>query len=658
MFGAVSDDARELQPIISLLRATLESTADGILVVDRDGRIVTSNRQFAVMWRIPPEVLTSRDDERAIAFVLDQLRDPEQFLSKVRELYSTPEAESFDLLDFKDGRLFERYSRPQWVEGRAVGRVWSFRDVTLRKRLEEELRQAQKLEAVGRLAGGIAHDFNNLLTTILGYSDLLLRGRPDDPELQEDVGEIRKASERAAALTRQLLAFSRKQVIEPRVLDLNALVVESSRMLRRLIGEDIELSTSLDPDLPSVRADPIQIEQVIVNLAVNARDAMPGGGRLSIQTTVRRVEEGRARPGDPAAGDCVALVVSDTGSGMDAATQERIFEPFFTTKEKGKGTGLGLSTAYGIVKQSGGDIRVTSMPSSGSTFEILLPAVEDKPDDHAAKAPVGRVAAPRHATVLLAEDEDGLRALNGRVLEARGYRVLAASNAAEALLLAERQPEPPDLLVTDVVMPGASGRELARRLRDRHPGLKVLYVSGYAEDARIEDDASFLQKPFTPEGLSERVAELLTTEVRQLLTSMAGESGRGRASVKVGAAQVVAAGAVRAEQLALLLEERGPAVRADPRGLGRSRRARLGRGVSNGLGGSRKLHEPMMLSPARSAKRYFGEGDGDGDGLGVVGGAGVVPESILRTRPAGVRSTSMGVVSGVGGAGAGASAPP
>jgi len=515
MFGAISDDARGLQPIVSLLRATLESTADGILVVDRDGRIVTSNRQFAVMWRIPAEVVTSRDDERAIAFVLDQLRDPEQFLSKVRELYSTPEAESFDLLDFKDGRLFERYSRPQWVEGRAVGRVWSFRDVTQRKQLEEELRQAQKLEAVGRLAGGIAHDFNNLLTTILGYSDLLLRGHPEDAELQDDVGEIRKASERAAALTRQLLAFSRKQVIEPRVIDLNALVVESSRMLRRLIGEDIELSTRLAPDLPTVRADPVQIEQVIVNLVVNARDAMPGGGRLSIETTVRRVQEARARSGGSTRGDCVVLVVSDTGSGMDAATQERIFEPFFTTKEKGKGTGLGLSTAYGIVKQSGGDIRVTSVPCSGSTFEILLPAVGERADDDAAKAPVGRVEAPRHATVLLAEDEDGLRALNGRVLEARGYRVLTASNAAEALLLAERQPGPPDLLVTDVVMPGASGRELARRLRDRHPGLKVLYVSGYAEDSRVEDDASFLQKPFTPEGLSERVAELLTTEVRR-----------------------------------------------------------------------------------------------------------------------------------------------
>ena len=518
MFGAGSPDSPELQPIVSLLRATLESTADGILVVDREGRIVTSNRQFAIMWRIPPDILTSRDDARALAFVLDQLRDPEQFLSKVRELYSLPESESFDVLEFKDDRIFERYSRPQWVDGRAVGRVWSFRDVTERRRLQQELLQAHKLEAVGRLAGGVAHDFNNLLTTILGYSELLLRSRPDDAELQEDVGEIRKASERAASLTRQLLAFSRKQVIEARVLDLNALVAESTRMLRRLIGEDVELSTLLAPGLPSVRADPVQIEQVIVNLAVNARDAMPGGGKLAIETRVRRVEDGEARGGDLPSGDFVVLRVADTGLGMDPEIRERIFEPFFTTKEKGKGTGLGLSTAYGIVKQSGGDIRVTSARHAGSTFEILLPAVREKAVEEPAPAE-RRGAAPLRATVLLAEDEDGLRALNGRVLEARGYRVLAAPNAAEAVALAERQPEPPDLLVTDVVMPGVSGRELARRLRDRYPGIRILYVSGYAEDAPVESDASFLQKPFTPEVLGERVAEILSSGVSRSRSS-------------------------------------------------------------------------------------------------------------------------------------------
>jgi two-component system, cell cycle sensor histidine kinase and response regulator CckA len=757
----------ELKELISLLRATLESTADGILVVDREGRISIYNRPFAAMWRLPEDVLISRDDDRAIAFVLDQLTSPDQFLKKVRELYATPEAESFDVLEFKDGRILERYSRPHWVEGQAVGRVWSFRDVTetrrvedalrrersflrqvidinphlifakdragrftlvneavgavygttpegligktdadfnsnaaeveffrradlevmdsmrekiipeeritnskgevrwlqtvkrpvvaengrvdqilgvatditdrrraeevlrqseerfakafraspaaisisrladgryldvndafvrllgydrddvLRctslelglwadpadrprlavnlerdgsirefatrfktkngeirdvviaaerievdhepcilalssdvtepKRLEEQLRQSQKMEAIGRMAGGIAHDFNNLLTTILGYSELILRGHPADGALHEEVAEIKKASERAASLTHQLLAFSRKQVIAPRVLSLNDTVSDAVKLLGRLIGEDISLVTDLDPALGAVRADPIQIEQVLLNLAINSRDAMPRGGQITLRTRNAVLVEPLAGlhftlpPGAYA-----TLSVMDNGVGMDAETQRRIFEPFFTTKEMGKGTGLGLSTVYGIVKQSGGYIFVTSEPGRGTRFEIYLPHVDERAE---ATRPAGPVLpfSGGSETILIAEDEESLRRLARRVLEAHGYAVLEAGSAEEAFALAERSPGAVRLLVTDIVMTGASGRDLARRMLSRWPATKVLFVSGYADgsisgEGGLEPGTNFLQKPFTPDLLVQKVREVL-----------------------------------------------------------------------------------------------------------------------------------------------------
>jgi len=794
---------QNLRETLSLLNATFESTADGILVVDLAGRIVSFNRKFAELWRIPDSVLEQTDDRQTVAFVLEQLAEPEKFLSKVRELYARPEASSFDVLTFRDGRIYERLSQPQRIGGKSVGRVWSFRDVTDTRRaervqlatyriseaahsarslqdlfaaiheivgelmpaknfyialydsasellsfpyhvdemdadfpskrpgkglteyvlrtgqpllvtpevqaelenrgeveligapsidwvgvplrigdrtigvlvaqtyapgvrygetekhilqfvstqvamaierkrteeqlhdserkyrllfatnpepmfvydfttlrilavndaaiarygysgpeflertirdirspeeqarlddeldnrpdegavrtgvrhrakdgkvfevdlvarpiefagrrarlvlahdvtaqrhLEEQLRQSQKMEAVGQLAGGIAHDFNNLLTAILGSTQLLLHNMPPEDPRREDAEEIKLAGHRAAELTRQLLAFSRRQVLAPKVLDLNAVVANMERMLRRLLGEDIELVTSLDATAGAVNADPGQLEQVLLNLAVNARDAMPppAGGRLSIETarfTLHQEHVERRHRLPP--GDYACLVVGDTGVGMDEATQAHLFEPFFTTKEVGKGTGLGLATVYGIVKQSGGYIWVYSERGRGTTVKVYLPRVPGVAEaPPLAPAPAPSEVRGGHETVLLVEDAAPVRALARRSLEAHGYHVIDASDGPSALELSARHGAPIDLLVTDVVMPGMSGRELAERLAPVRPGMKVLYTSGYTDDAMVRQGVlnagvAFLQKPFVPDSLARKVRDVL-----------------------------------------------------------------------------------------------------------------------------------------------------
>ena len=385
------------------------------------------------------------------------------------------------------------------------------------QRLEERLRLGQRLEAVGRLAGGVAHDFNNFLTAILGYCDLLsLRLGKDHPLLRE-VGEIRRAGRRAAGLIEQLLAFSRRQVIAPRVLDLNATVADASRLIRRLIGEDIDLECRLEPEPLLVEADPSQLEQVLLNLAANARDAMPAGGRLVLATERRRLHS--ARPGDMfevAPGEYCRLTVRDTGEGMDEETLAHLFEPFYTTKEIGRGTGLGLASVYGAVKQNRGYIWVESAPGKGSSFEIFLPralrpaqplAAEHAADPGLAERPAGE------ATILLVEDEDSVRSLIGEVLARRGYRVLEAENAARAFERASH-PGKIDLMVTDLVMPGVQGDALARRLTRERPDLAVLYISGYSESVLTErgllpEGRRLLHKPFTPDELVAAVAEAL-----------------------------------------------------------------------------------------------------------------------------------------------------
>ena len=447
---------------------------------------------------------------------LHNVTDPtnrEQIRAFIRAGYRVADSET---------REHDREGRPRVFLNNVVGfveeghlvRVWGTqRDVTEQRHLEEQFRQSQKMEAVGQLAGGIAHDFNNLLTAILGNTQLLLRDLPPGDSKRGDVEEIRKASERAASLTRQLLAYSRRQMLQPEVLDLNVVVAEMDKMLRRLIGEHIALVTVLAPDLGRVRADPNQIEQVIVNLAVNARDAMPEGGKLTIETADVDLDEAFAQTHlGSVPGPYAMLAVTDSGVGMDASVRAHVFEPFFTTKEVGRGTGLGLATVYGIVKQSDGYISVYSEVGHGSSFKIYLPRIAQPAD--APVSPQRSGPARGTETVLVVEDEPAVLTLSRRALEAQGYVVLAASDAAAALRVVERHGGTIHMLVTDVVMPGLSGRELADRLVAQRPGIRVLYMSGYPGDAVVQhgglpQGSAFLQKPFSPDTLARKVRDVL-----------------------------------------------------------------------------------------------------------------------------------------------------
>jgi len=416
----------------------------------------------------------------------------------------------------RDGRLLTVQLSVRAVRN-AAGRVDYYetfvRDVTDQRRLQQQVLQSQKMEAVGRLAGGVAHDFNNLLTVITSYSDLLLEDLAPGDAKRDDLEQVRKAADGAAALTRQLLAFSRQQVVEPRVVSLNTVVEGLQKILRRVIGEDIEVTIALAPDLESVRADVGQLEQVLMNLVVNARDAMPTGGRLTVETANVEHDPEYARDREAAAVRRFAmLAVTDTGCGMDEATKARIFEPFFTTKETGKGTGLGLATVYGIVKQAGGFIWVYSEPGQGTSFKIYLPAVDATAERTTAAA---TTPAPRGTeTVLLVEDAAAVRAVTKQMLERQGYTVLEAPDGEAGLRLAQRHRGVIHLLLTDVVMPRVGGRELAEQLARLRPDVKVLYASGYTDDSVVrhgilESGTAYLQKPFSPESLARKVRDVL-----------------------------------------------------------------------------------------------------------------------------------------------------
>ncbi|MEI6212271.1 MAG: PAS domain S-box protein [bacterium] len=509
----------------SLLRATLDATADGILVVDRDNRIVDFNRQFVQLWRIPQELLALREDQKALDYVLDQLKYPQQFQAKVQELYANPEADSFDRLAFRDGRTFERYSHPQWIKGLPVGRVWSFRDVTDRKKaevaqhesetrlraildtvhtgvividpatyhvadisalkqMEAQILQAQKMDAVGRLAGGVAHDFNNIVQVILGFSDIVLTNLAENHPHRQDVQEIK--------------------------------------------GADIQVSAQYAPDLKLIHADAGQISQVVMNLAVNARDAMPHGGQLSISTanvTVAAQEIATMPAADP--GSFVCLTVADNGSGMTEHVRAHLFEPFFTTKDSGKGTGLGLSVVYGIVKQCNGWIRVDSREGFGSTFRVYFPVYSGSSRGATAENSASGLAAMDPALrgngerILLVEDDTIVCNLAAKMLQSANYQVVSCTTAQEALSRLREKGQSFDLLFSDVVLPDRNGIALADEARLRDPRLSILLCSGYTDERSRrkvikEKGYLFLQKPYAAPGLLHLIRQLLDARLAQV----------------------------------------------------------------------------------------------------------------------------------------------
>jgi PAS domain S-box-containing protein len=626
---------------IALLQETLEATHDGLLVLDLDRRIVRYNRQFLRMFGLTKAEVDEGGMDAVAAALTNQVEDAGQLLINAGDRWLDPATEMLDTLRFKDGRVYERFIAPHWIDGRVIGRVASYRDITQtvraeqaleqhraflekaqevahigswiaeldgsdrlswsaetrrilgvtagesalrsdalsvfvhpddraavrrisqaaaafeqpydiehrivqldgtirwvhtradvvrhadgrairmvgtiqditeRRSLEDQLRQSQKLEAIGRLAGGIAHDLNNSLTAIIGYTELALGALSGDHAARPDVHEIRRAAGRAESVTRQLLAFSRKQMLEPRLFSLADSVANLGRLVERLLGPSITVTSDAPNDLPPIHGDPGQIEQAILNIALNAKDAMPDGGQLTLAVSLVDIDEAFAtghRPMPP--GRYVELRITDTGHGMDAATQARMFEPFFTTKDVGKGTGLGLAMVYGTVRQSGGYIFVESEPRRGATFRLYFRPAEGVTDIGATRAPAD--ARPTAATVLVVEDEPPVRHLVVTALRRKGYRVLHAASAAEALELARAETGAIDLLLTDASMPGVSGIELAKTLASERPGMRIVVMSGFTEETldlgKAGVSAVLIQKPFAPTELQRRIAELL-----------------------------------------------------------------------------------------------------------------------------------------------------
>jgi len=502
-----------------LLEAILESASQAIISIDQTGRIVLANRRTEEMFGYKPEELIGNRIELLLPESLRaaHTRQRDGYFAKP---HPRPMGIGMDLAGLRrDGTEFPVEVSLSYIKiEEGLFAIAFVSDIGQRKRLEEQLTHSQKMEAVGRLAGGVAHDFNNMLTVISGYNRMILEELPALDPLREYSEEIQQAANRAAAVTGQLLAFSRQQIMKPRVVNVNALIGHTERMLRRLIGEDIELVLNLDPETGNIKADPSHIEQAVVNLAVNSRDAMPSGGRLSIETGNAYLDDSYARTHlGIVPGEFVLIAVSDTGHGMDAATRLRIFEPFFTTKERGKGTGLGLTTVYGMVKQAGGDIWVYSEPAKGTTFKLYFPRIREAVSEPPTIQPATEYSGDE--TILVVEDEKAVRDLTMKLLTQLGYHALSATGGKEALKISRAHSGEIALLVTDVVMPGMSGRQVAEALLAERPRLRVLYLSGYTENTALDHGVldtgvDFLPKPFSREVLGQKVREILSRTER------------------------------------------------------------------------------------------------------------------------------------------------
>jgi PAS domain S-box-containing protein len=503
----------------SLLDFVLNNSPVGVALFDRAGRHVRVNEAMARMTGLALDAHAGKKIEDVLTEDLADMVNPmlDRVLSAGEPVINVPVAGASRNDPMRERHfLFSLF--PVAVPGGASAAGAVVLETTQYRQLEEQLLQAQKMEAVGRLAGGIAHDFNNMLTAIKSYSELLATDMAPESQQRADINEVMKAADKATALTRQLLAFSRQQVLRPATVDLNSTVDGLRKILRRLVPENIELTCRLAPGLWTVTADPTELERVILNLVLNSRDAMQEGGKLIIETSNVDIDEDYAAThADTAPGPYVMVAVTDTGEGMSREVREKLFEPFFTTKGKGKGTGLGLSSVYGIVKQSGGFIWVYSEPGRGTTFKVFLPQAEETHTSTVTTPRRNKPVGPE--TILLVEDDDEVRQVATRILRNNGYHVLEATNGAEALRMCEAQPEPVDLIVTDLVMPGMGGSELAAKVRETQPNARILFTSGYTEDAVVRRSfmnpgEAFIEKPFTPASLSKKAREMLAPSGR------------------------------------------------------------------------------------------------------------------------------------------------